>query len=74
MSAAMTTGAPLFEAVWIKPEAMMPDAEVTVMLALAGDDFAVVLGSTDGAEWFDQANNVVDVVAWMEMPRHPYDR
>ncbi len=57
---------------WVSVDAALPDADITVLLVIAGDD-EVHLGFYDGAEWRDaDAMPIHDqVLHWADMPAGP---
>lgn len=57
---------------WVSVDAALPDADITVLLVIAGDD-EVRLGFYDGAEWRDADGMPIhgQVLHWADMPAGP---
>jgi hypothetical protein len=63
--------APVF---WVARADELPDADMTVLVAIDDADTPVWLGWTDGSEWFDATTGapfVGRVTHWADLPMSP---
>lgn len=59
---------------WHQASVSLPDADITVMVFAPRSSEPIWLGFFDGTDWYDCSGakyELIQVVAWAEMPRGP---